>query len=85
MKLGMLIKITWVDASNIGEWVEADEIHRKLEKDDADIFYTVGFFVRETKERISIAQSVCYNNGKLELAGEIMTIPKGWIKSTKVL
>ena len=85
MKHGELVKITWVDASNIGEWVEAEEIHRKLDKDDADIFYTVGFLVRETKKNISVAQTVCYNNKKLELVSEIMTIPKGWVKKTKVL
>lgn len=84
MKLGTLVKITWVDASNIGEWVEADEINKRLVKDDADIFYTVGFLVRETKKNISVAQTACYNK-KLELVSEIMTIPKGWIKKTKVL
>lgn len=85
MKLGTLVKITWVDASNIGEWVEAENIHQKLNKDDADVFYTVGFLVRETKQNISVAQSVCYNNNNLELAGDIMTIPKGWIKVKRVL
>lgn len=85
MKLGKLVKITWVDASNIGEWLEEDELHRKLSKDDADIFYTVGFLVRETSKNISVAQSVCCNNDNLELAGEIMTIPKGWIKKKVVL
>lgn len=85
MKLGTLVKITWVDASNIGEWVEADEINKRLVKDDADIFYTVGFLVRETKNNISVAQTVCHNNNKLELASEIMTIPKWWVKVKKVL
>lgn len=85
MKPGKLVKIAWVDASNIGEWVEEEDIHRRLEKDDADICYTVGFLVRETKKDISLAQTTCYNNNKLILVSEIMTIPRGWIKKTTVL
>lgn len=86
MKQGTLIRIEWSDAGTINRWEELEDLLRELHKSDAESFFTVGFLIRETKDWISVAQTVNYNGDKiLERATETMSIPKGMIKKIKVL
>lgn len=85
MKQGTLIRIEWSDAGTINSWMEMEDLLRELHKGDADIFYTVGFLIRETKDWISVAQTVNYNNNELVRATEVMTIPKEMVKKVRVL
>lgn len=83
MKQGTLLFIEWSDAGTINRWEEMEDLLRELHKSDAESFFTVGFLIRETKEWISVAQTVNYLDGKLERATEIMSIPRGMIKKIK--
>lgn len=85
MKQGTLIRIEWSDAGTINRWEEMEDLLRELRKGDAECFYTVGFLIRETKDWISVAQTVNYLDGKLERATEIISIPKGMVKKVNKL
>ena len=76
MKQGTLIKISWSDAGTINTWEEMDDLMVELQKDDFDSFYTVGFFIKETKRFISVAQTVHIVKGVLKRAADTMSIPK---------
>ena len=86
MRQGTLLKIEWSDAGTINRWEEIEDLLRELHKSDAESFLTVGFLIRETKDWISVAQTIQYDGDMvLERATEIMSIPKGMVKKVKVL
>ena len=85
MKQGTLIRIEWSDAGTINNWEEMEDLLRELRKGDADMFLTVGFLIRETKDWLSVAQTIQYNNNVLERATDVMSIPKGMVKKVQKL
>ena len=66
-----LYKIEWEDAASSGGWIELGE-----EKLDPLIVTTVGFLIKETKDRLILAQSL--TNG--HRSADRIQIPKAWIK-----
>ncbi len=71
------VKVEWCDATADGGWKTFDS----MRKEDPVEVTSIGYMIRNDKHRVQVVQSVC-SNGKV---AESLTIPKGWIKSVKVV
>lgn len=69
------IRIVWHDAVSTDEWTDAKEIDTGLAPIES-----VGMFVTENDESITIALSYDQNNEKYS---QLLNVPKGWLKSRK--
>ncbi len=71
-----LVEITWVDAGTGHGWEQAEEL-------EATAFevVTVGFLVRESKDALVIASTVCPE----KTCNSRITVPTGMVRTRRVL
>ena len=66
-----MVKVEWVDTTGHTEWVGWDEAREQ----DICTFWSVGFLVQETDDKIQIAQTANANT-----VSNTLLIPKGCVK-----
>ena len=79
MKVGTPLKIEWKDISTIPQWKDLDEVLVELREEDEKRYYTYGFFVRETKEHISLAATMSFHKDKIDQMSDVTNIVKGCV------
>ncbi|MEO0295548.1 MAG: hypothetical protein ABIM85_05955 [candidate division WOR-3 bacterium] len=75
------VEIIWQDAHFTTGWMREEEIDWKYQ-DEALIHRTIGYFLKETRYLVGVAQSIRSN---YEMVGEVMKIPKKCILEIKVI
>ena len=71
------VYIEWFDAQSEDNWHFVDEL-----EDELPLIRTLGFLLREHKDRIVVAQNLDSEN---ESTSMVMTIPRAWIKRKRRL
>lgn len=79
MKRGALKSVEWVDSGHTPQWRSPDQI-----PDYPATCVTVGFIIHDTKEALTLAQTVRVDNNYGDVNG-CMTIPKCCIKKIEAL
>jgi hypothetical protein len=76
--MNAILELTWIDAESDDAWRDIDE-HKSS---DLARIHTIGWLLSEDERMIRLAQNIDATNGK---ASMVMTIPKAWIVSRKVV
>lgn len=79
MKRGALKAIQWVDSAHTPQWCRREQV-----SPSPATCVTVGYVLHETKEAITLAQTVRTDNANGDVNG-CMTIPRGCIKKIESL
>lgn len=80
MKIGTPIKVEWVDISTISGWHNLEEAIKDLKKEDSIRYFSYGYFVRETKDRLSLAATMSFTENEVDEMSDITNIPKSVVK-----
>ena len=80
-----LVYIEWEDAISRNQWMNKKEVNEWI-KDGPWFVHSIGWIIKETDKFIILAgQHHPESNYTDELVGEVIRIPKGWIKKRKVI
>jgi hypothetical protein len=83
--MSKLVDVTWIDSQSMSGWEEISTKTKNAKRTNLTC-RTVGILASETKDRISILQSVAYNNDGRVISGtDMIVIPKSAIKKIRKL
>lgn len=83
MNKGQRILVEWQDIFTLSEWLSFDDTLKKSKEEDSIRYYTYGFFVEKTKDRLRIASTASFKGKEVDMFNDISSIPLGCIVSVK--